>query len=163
MTTPNIHTTMHANEAVLKVRRLNLKGKTIQRNLSSVIMVRIRTDTSLESIERTPTIWQPNPDLQSMSCLKYSPRHLTSITAIVNKYTPINISAAARFVSKKEWTLLSSLSMIRHIITRRLPREAIIPRIQMQIWTVLFFMRSSQLENSSTGDSQSTPTIDFSA
>ena len=163
MTTPNIHTSKHTKEAVLKVRRLNLKGKTIRRSLSIVIMVSISTDTSLDSMERTPTIWQPIPDLQLMSCLKYTPRHLTSIIAIVKRYTPINRSATAKFVSKKDWTLFSSLSMIRHIMTRRLPRKARIPRIQMQIWRVLFFMRSSQLENSSTGASHSTPAIDFLA
>ena len=145
------------------MRRLNLKGKTMQTSLSRVMMVRIRTDTSLESMERAPVIWQPNPDLHLTSCLKYSPRHLKSITAIVNRYTPIKRSANARFVNKKECVLFSSLSIARHMITRRLPTKARIPRIQMQIWSVLFFMRSSQLENSSTGESQSTPLMDFLA
>ena len=133
ITIPNIHTPVQVNTADLMVRRLNLNGKTIAINLSMVMIVRISTDTSLESIDKIPIVRQPQPDLHSWSCLKYSPCHLASIMAIANRYTPMNMSANARFVSRNDWTLFSSLSIIRHIMTARLPKKARIPSIQIQI------------------------------
>ena len=64
-------------------------------------------------------------------------------------YTPIRKSATARLVKRNELTLFESVAMHRHIMTTRFPAKAIIPRIQMAYFRIVFFRSSSQLEKPS--------------
>lgn len=150
---PKSHTTVHKKHARLKESLLNLNENTMHMSRSAVIIVNIATDTSHETMDNTPANWHSLPVLQDKSCLKYTPCHWVSLMAIINKYIPIRKSDIAKFVSRNEWTRLSSFKKHLQRTTIKFPANAKIPRIHMNIWRVLFFMRSSQLEKPSAGAS----------
>ena len=160
---PIIQVPMHRKSARLRFRGLNLNVNTMRMSLSAVSIVNVITDTSLESMERTPAVLQVALDLQVLSCWKYSPCHFTSTIPIISKYNPIRKSAPARLTINKDCTGFSSLSLILQIITNTLPIIAKTARIHTETCRLLFFIRSAQLENSSPGESHSTSGMDFVA
>ena len=157
---PIIQVAMHRNIARLRSRGLNLNVNTMLMSLSAVIIVSVITDTSLESMERTPAVLQAALDLQVLSYWKYSPCHFTSTIPIMSKYNPIRKSATARLAINSDCTGFPSLTFILHKIVVMFPVIAKTARIHTETCRVLFFMRSAQLENSSPGESQSTSGMD---
>ena len=160
---PIIQVPMQRKIARLRFRGLNLNVNTMRMSLSAVSIVNVITDTSLESMERTPAVLQVALDLQELSCWKYSPCQFTSTIPIISKYNPIRKSAPARLTINNDWTGFSSLSFILKIITKIFPVIAKTARIHTETCRVLFFIRSEQLENSSPGESHSTSAMDFFA